>query len=151
MESINGAENSSYLDMTSPPPQSKTFSFPDQPAVEDKPRVASVRYTKEPRLSGDGATENAALVPENQPPESRERVSRSYSSASRLSGPGWRSNMRGDYRGQDMSPVCTKDLLCWAYQITRGMEYLASKKVGPGESLLGVHYMRPNARFCTET
>ena len=25
--------------------------------------------------------------------------------------------------------VSTKDLLCWAYQVTRGMEYLASRKV----------------------
>ena len=30
-------------------------------------------------------------------------------------------------------PVCSKDLLCWAYQVARGMDYLASKKVMHGD------------------
>lgn len=43
--------------------------------------------------------------------------------------PDWRSNYRGDYREQCVKPVCTQDLLCWSFQVARGMEYLASRKV----------------------
>lgn len=42
--------------------------------------------------------------------------------------PEWRSNYRGDYRG-NVRPICTKDLLTWAFQVARGMEYLSSRKV----------------------
>lgn len=42
--------------------------------------------------------------------------------------PEWRSNYRGDYKGTTR-PVCTHDLLCWAFQVARGMDYLASRKV----------------------
>ena len=44
--------------------------------------------------------------------------------------PPWRSNYRGDYRDEpDQQPLCTRDLLCWAFQIARGMDYLAKRKV----------------------
>ncbi|XP_022195645.2 vascular endothelial growth factor receptor 1 [Nilaparvata lugens] len=33
----------------------------------------------------------------------------------------------------DISKICTDDLFCWAYQIARGMEYLASKKIIHGD------------------
>jgi len=36
---------------------------------------------------------------------------------------------RGDYHHVDVRPIKTTDLLCWAFQISRGMEYLASRKV----------------------
>ena len=49
------------------------------------------------------------------------------------SGPGWRSNMRGDADERVVKQICTKDLVCWAYQISRGMDYLASKKVMHGD------------------
>jgi hypothetical protein len=42
--------------------------------------------------------------------------------------PEWRSNYRSDYKGTTR-PVCTRDLLCWAFQVARGMDYLASRKV----------------------
>ena len=112
MESVDGADNSSYLDMASPPAviPPPTFSFP--PGEQTNGRATSVRYTREPR--SEGSEEGAALVVAKKPERTSEtekvteRVSRSYSSASRLSGPGWRSNIRGDYKGQDITPVCTK-------------------------------------------
>ena len=41
--------------------------------------------------------------------------------------------MRGDYRGTELQPIASKDLLCWAYQVARGMEYLADRKVMHGD------------------
>ncbi|CAH0548061.1 unnamed protein product [Brassicogethes aeneus] len=46
--------------------------------------------------------------------------------------PDWRSNYKGDYKG-NVKPLCTKDLICWAFQVSRGMEYLASRKVLHGD------------------
>ena len=48
-------------------------------------------------------------------------------------GPGWRANVRGDYDTETIRPIATKDLLCWAYQIAKGMEYLASQRVMHGD------------------
>jgi hypothetical protein len=42
--------------------------------------------------------------------------------------PDWHVKYRGDYKGVTM-PVCSHDLFCWAFQVARGMEYLASRKV----------------------
>ena len=48
--------------------------------------------------------------------------------------PGWRSSSRVDNPdGRVLKPICTKDLVCWAYQVTRGMDYLAGKKVMHGD------------------
>lgn len=45
--------------------------------------------------------------------------------------PEWRSNYESDYsEGRSPRPLCSRDLLCWAFQIARGMDYLASRKVG---------------------
>lgn len=41
----------------------------------------------------------------------------------------WQDHYRGDYKALDVEPIKTTDLLCWAFQIARGMEYLASRKV----------------------
>lgn len=46
--------------------------------------------------------------------------------------PEWRSNYHGDYK-DNIRPICTKDLLAWAFQVSRGMEYLASRKVLHGD------------------
>ncbi|XP_043268630.1 vascular endothelial growth factor receptor 1 isoform X2 [Venturia canescens] len=47
--------------------------------------------------------------------------------------PGWRSNYHGDYKDQNLKPICTQDLLSWAFQVARGMEYLSQRKVLHGD------------------
>ncbi|XP_025418891.1 vascular endothelial growth factor receptor 1 isoform X3 [Sipha flava] len=47
--------------------------------------------------------------------------------------PEWRSNYRGDYNNLIIKPLCTHDLLCWSFQVARGMEYLASRKILHGD------------------
>ncbi|XP_032668208.1 LOW QUALITY PROTEIN: vascular endothelial growth factor receptor kdr-like [Odontomachus brunneus] len=47
--------------------------------------------------------------------------------------PGWRSNYRGDYQDHNLKPICTQDLLSWAFQVARGMEYLSQRKVLHGD------------------
>ncbi|XP_044737369.1 vascular endothelial growth factor receptor kdr-like isoform X2 [Chrysoperla carnea] len=46
--------------------------------------------------------------------------------------PEWRSNYQGDYRG-NVAPMSSQDLLCWAFQIARGMDYLVSRNVLHGD------------------
>ena len=86
----------------------------------------TVRYTKEPFLTRDLEasapltsdmtvdTEVTSLASDSGP------AARTYSVSSRLSatGPGWRSNMRGDYGSGDIGPVSSRDLVCWAYQVS---------------------------------
>ncbi|XP_023952476.2 vascular endothelial growth factor receptor 1 isoform X2 [Bicyclus anynana] len=49
--------------------------------------------------------------------------------------PEWRSNYETDYvfDGRNPRPLTSRDLLAWAFQIARGMEYLASRKVLHGD------------------
>ncbi len=46
--------------------------------------------------------------------------------------PLWRTNYGMDYKGPARS-VCTSDLITWAFQVARGMDYLASRKVLHGD------------------
>jgi serine/threonine protein kinase len=43
------------------------------------------------------------------------------------------ANYRGDYQHMEVRAIKTTDLLCWSFQIARGMEYLASRKVLHGD------------------
>lgn len=36
---------------------------------------------------------------------------------------------RGDYQPTDIKPIMTTDLLSWAFQVAKGMEYLSSRRV----------------------
>ena len=109
-----GVDNEPSLPMTSPtqrvPPQALPFNAPEQTKTGfEKPvgqRAASVRYTKEPKSTSDDSAENASLMTEAVVRNPRNIVERSVSAVSRVSGPGWRSNMKGDY--VDLSPICTK-------------------------------------------
>ncbi|XP_064075126.1 vascular endothelial growth factor receptor 1 isoform X3 [Vanessa tameamea] len=49
--------------------------------------------------------------------------------------PEWRSNYESDYsfEGRNPRPLTSRDLLAWAFQIARGMEYLANRKVLHGD------------------
>lgn len=46
--------------------------------------------------------------------------------------PAWRSNYRSDYKGPART-VTTSDLVCWSFQVARGMQYLSSRKVLHGD------------------
>ncbi|KAM3968141.1 LOW QUALITY PROTEIN: PDGF- and VEGF-receptor related [Aphomia sociella] len=49
--------------------------------------------------------------------------------------PEWRSNYESDYiyDSRNPRPLTSRDLLAWSFQIARGMEYLASRKVLHGD------------------
>ncbi|KAG8226012.1 hypothetical protein J437_LFUL004133 [Ladona fulva] len=47
--------------------------------------------------------------------------------------PGWHTNYKGDYARRDVRPICTRDLVCWAFQVARGIDYLASRRVLHGD------------------
>jgi len=55
-----------------------------------------------------------------------------YVLSNNSSQPGWRSNYHGDYKDQNLKPICTQDLLSWTFQVARGMEYLSQRKVSFG-------------------
>ncbi|XP_055298878.1 vascular endothelial growth factor receptor 1-like isoform X19 [Sitodiplosis mosellana] len=74
----------------------------------------------------DSANTEATLLSRNTHPGGEENPAMSDSQ------PGWRSNYQSDYKGPSRS-VTTTDLLCWAFQVARGMEYLASRKVLHGD------------------
>lgn len=40
----------------------------------------------------------------------------------------WTTKYRSDFKGE-LKKISTKDLVCWSYQVARGMQYLASRRV----------------------
>ena len=89
---------------------------PDTPNNENKRRISEA---------------TVEIIAEN--PDCKNRYARTASTVSSVQGPGWRANVRGDYDTDTIRPIATKDLLCWAYQIAKGMEYLASQRVMHGD------------------
>lgn len=43
--------------------------------------------------------------------------------------PQWHFSHRRDFENDIDRPLCTHDLICWAFQVSRGMSYLASRRV----------------------
>ncbi|XP_023245876.1 vascular endothelial growth factor receptor 1-like [Copidosoma floridanum] len=43
--------------------------------------------------------------------------------------PGWRSNYEGDYQAFSFTTISTQDLIIWAFQVARGMNYLSRRNV----------------------
>ena len=72
------------------------------------------------------------LAAEDVSTNHREAMSSRQLSRQSTEGPGWRANVRGDYDTETLRPIATKDLICWAYQISRGMDYLAKQRVMHG-------------------
>ena len=94
----------------------------------NKPTGGSVRYTKEPTLATDpeAVPLTSDMTVDTVGTEVTDLYSRTQSMTSSMTsrhntmaGPGWRSNMRGDYNSSDTAPVSSKDILCWAYQVNR--------------------------------
>ncbi|KAK6637652.1 hypothetical protein RUM44_008074 [Polyplax serrata] len=47
--------------------------------------------------------------------------------------PDWCANLKGDYLKNSIDMLSTSTLVCWAFQIARGMEYLSSRRVLHGD------------------
>lgn len=43
--------------------------------------------------------------------------------------PGQSARYVGDFTDRDLKPITTRDLLSWAWQVSRGMKYLSSRRV----------------------
>lgn len=56
-----------------------------------------------------------------------------YYGMENTSNPEWCANLEGDYQVSQMEKLTTSTLVCWAFQIARGMEYLASRRVVHGD------------------
>lgn len=76
----------------------------------------------------DSANTETTLIPRNAQLEGEDN----YMTSNNSTQPAWRSNYRMDYKGPARS-VTTTDLLCWAFQVSRGMQYLSSRKVLHGD------------------
>ncbi|KAJ8931966.1 hypothetical protein NQ314_015075, partial [Rhamnusium bicolor] len=94
-------------------------NYPDLPPASSKGKYQSY-------VSSDACTAQDMTTVTSE--ESEDDVTLSNSSIQ----PNWRSNYKGDYKG-DVKPICTKDLVVWAFQAARGMDYLASRKVLHGD------------------
>jgi hypothetical protein len=46
----------------------------------------------------------------------------------------WTTKYRSDFKGE-LKRITTKDLVCWSYQVARGMQYLASRRVRVASTL----------------
>jgi len=82
-------------------------------------------------LSANSDTDDVVVryCPVTNPDSPEINFSSDGCSNSNSSQPGWRSNYCGDYKDQNLKPICTQDLLSWAFQVARGMEYLSQRKV----------------------
>jgi hypothetical protein len=45
---------------------------------------------------------------------------------------------RGVYQYRDVRPITTTDLLCWSFQLARGMEYLSSRNVRKSFTMINI-------------
>ncbi|CAH0548058.1 unnamed protein product [Brassicogethes aeneus] len=112
----------------------RVYSAPNSPAVKyaelsfQNPR----RYTGSSQGSRNYSVNYSARTQMSSLSNNSEPSEEFFLSNNSSIQPDWRSNYKGDYKG-NVKPICTKDLICWAFQVSRGMEYLASRKVLHGD------------------
>ncbi|KAL0273366.1 UNVERIFIED_CONTAM: hypothetical protein PYX00_006049 [Menopon gallinae] len=58
---------------------------------------------------------------------------RSAGEENSMNKPQWCANLQGDYKRYDLEELSTSTLICWSFQVARGMEYLASRRVLHGD------------------
>ena len=107
---------------------SKDKEYKDDEQTTDMTTLPPETPNAETKVNSSGAT----VEIEMEKMDNKERYARTLSTASQQ-GPGWRANVRGDYDTETIRPVATKDLLCWAYQVAKGMEYLDNQRVMHGD------------------
>ena len=56
-----------------------------------------------------------------------------FSTTNSNNNPEWCANLKGDYLQNNIEMLSTSTLVCWAFQIARGMEYLSSRRVLHGD------------------
>lgn len=100
----------------------------DEEQTTDMTTLPPETPTVDTRVNSSGGA--VEIVMERR--DNKDRYARTMSTSSQQ-GPGWRANVRGDYNTETIRPVATKDLLCWAYQVAKGMEYLDSQRVMHGD------------------
>ncbi|XP_077296632.1 vascular endothelial growth factor receptor 1-like [Arctopsyche grandis] len=94
-----------------------------------QPLLSRSSYSREDSIMDSGALDTANTAISMVPTGYDGMVTSSGSVQ-----PEWRSNYRGDYNyNKDVRPISTQDLLGWSFQVARGMEYLANRKVLHGD------------------
>ncbi|KAH8374479.1 hypothetical protein KR200_003893, partial [Drosophila serrata] len=112
--------NSSYNNNTQPPPHHRRNSDndPRSGTRAGRPGSGSATYSYDRQM--DTCNTVMTTVPEDDQIMSNNSVQ-----------PAWRSNYKTD--STEAMSVTTVDLVSWAFQVARGMDYLSSKKVLHGD------------------
>ncbi|XP_031631901.1 vascular endothelial growth factor receptor 1-like isoform X3 [Contarinia nasturtii] len=121
-----------YIQLYFPKKQQNHYENNNRPDA-DRQSVVNSAYIRHSNVGDffpggmDSSNTEATLLSRSTIPGGEENMALSDSTQ-----PAWRSNYQSDYKGPSRS-VTTTDLLCWAFQVARGMQYLASRKVLHGD------------------
>lgn len=93
----------------------------------DRIKYAALSFSRS--LSANSGTDTVVHYYPGTDPDIQINFSPDGCVLSNNSSQGWRTNYRGDYKDQNLTPICTQDLLSYAFQVARGMEYLSQRRV----------------------